>query len=126
MDEKVTSEQIEKAYEPAAEALSKLPDSTERNEAKRLLGISEKLAHEARDRWRPAEMCAETVPSLDASVAMATGGHVVGVGPIHVVGDAGHEYIDSLAAGEITVRGPAMAGWPWRLQVTNCSTRRNP
>lgn len=46
----VDHEAIEKAYKPASEVISRLPDTTETREARRLLGISEGLVHEARER----------------------------------------------------------------------------
>lgn len=55
MTERVSHETIENAFKPAAEVIAKLPDSTESREARRLVEISEKLTHEARDRAKPRD-----------------------------------------------------------------------
>lgn len=78
MAERVDHETIEDAFRKPAEVIGTLPETTESREAKRLLEISEKLTHEARERWQSNEL-----------------------------------------------RGPALTGWPWRLQVTHY-TRRKP
>jgi hypothetical protein len=49
----VSHEDIEGAYKPAVEVIAKLPDTTETREARRLVDISERLAHEARERTQP-------------------------------------------------------------------------
>ena len=44
---------IEDAYRWANEVTKRLPDSIESREARRLIEISESLAHQARERHRP-------------------------------------------------------------------------
>lgn len=52
-DERIPHERIEGAYVSAREAIKRLPDITESREARRLLDISEDLAHRAREKTLP-------------------------------------------------------------------------
>jgi hypothetical protein len=53
MTEIVSHQEIEDAYRWAGEITKRLPDSIESREARRLIEVSEGLAHQARERVRP-------------------------------------------------------------------------
>lgn len=106
-DDVVTHEQIEHAFKPAADLIARLPtegmDGYAGKRAAEALGVAENYAHQHREKIRPERT--ETVPALDASASMATGGLVTADAPF-LVGEHG--------AGSFTAHWPAMTGWPWR------------
>lgn len=48
-------EHIEQAFKPATDLMERLPDCIETREARRVIGVAENLAHEARERHAPKE-----------------------------------------------------------------------
>lgn len=50
MSENLSHQDLERAFKPAIEAISRLPDCVEAHEAKRLIKDAETVAHVARER----------------------------------------------------------------------------
>jgi hypothetical protein len=46
----LSHQDLERAFKPATEAISRLPESVEKREAKRLLAAAEQVAHIGRER----------------------------------------------------------------------------
>lgn len=49
-DARISHEDIERGFKAPVEVISRLPDSIEAREARRLVDVAEKLTHEARER----------------------------------------------------------------------------